>query len=88
MSCLRCGAESADVRMALVDLEAEAREDGEPLGKVTVAVPDERGPRYAEVPARYGHEPRCRDRVACRRRVVQAAQPDEQAAAEEVVPWL
>lgn len=102
MSCLRCGDESVDVRMALVDLEAEAREDGEPLGTVTVAIPEVEGPRgprgmaYAVVPARYAHEPRCRDREACRRRVADSRAPEPMAAApmppahdeEEVVPWL
>jgi hypothetical protein len=102
MSCLRCGDESADVRMALADLEAEAREDGEPLGNVTVAIVDGedrhqvRGLAYAEVPARYGHEPRCRDRDACRRRSAENRAPEPMVAApatpardeEEVVPWL
>ncbi|MEW6223235.1 MAG: hypothetical protein AB1627_01260 [Chloroflexota bacterium] len=101
MSCLRCGDESADVRMALVDLEAEAREDGEPLGTVTVAIADGEGPRgprglaYAVVPARYAHEPRCRDRDACRRRAADNREPEPLAVVppaeahdEEVVPWL
>ena len=101
MSCLRCGDESADVRMALVDLEVEAREDGEPLGSVTVAIPEVEGPRgpwgmaYAVVPARYAHEPRCRDREACRRRTAENREPQSMAVVppapvddEEVVPWL
>ena len=102
MSCLRCGDESADVRMALVDLEVEAREDGEPLGSVTVAIPEVEGPRgpwgmaYAVVPARYAHEPRCRDRDACRRRAAANREPEPMAVVppvaahddEEAVPWL
>jgi hypothetical protein len=53
LACLACGRETADTRMRLVDLEAEAAVTGEPLGTVTVS--------GVEVPARYGREPRCGD---------------------------
>lgn len=100
LTCLRCGDESPDVRMALVDLEAEAREDGEPLGMVTVAIVSSEGPAgargmtYAEVPALYAHEPRCRDGDGCRRRVIAQQQPMVAGPSptpdteEEDIPWL
>lgn len=88
---MRCGHEGTDVEMKLANLEGEASEDGERLGTVTVAmaVDDSRhGPRgmeYAQVPARFGNEPRCHDRAACRGRVAEAKRTP---AVEEVVPWL
>lgn len=95
LACLRCGDEGPDVVMRLADLEDEAKEDGERLGTVTVAMPvgesrtGVRGMEYSEVPARYGREPRCRDRDACRMRAAQ--QRDHVATfaepAEEVPPW-
>jgi hypothetical protein len=93
LTCMRCGHEGTDVRMALADLEGEAKQDREPLGRVTVAMPvDEsrNGPRalaYAEVPARYGNEPRCRDRAACAARVIADRSPAP-AVEEEPAPWL
>lgn len=72
---MRCGHEGDDVRMRSVDLEREAKEDGERLGTVSVTVVTSqdrmgvRGAEVVEVPARYGYEPRCVDGEACRGRV-------------------
>jgi hypothetical protein len=91
LTCMRCGHEGTDVRMALADLEEEARQDREPMGRVTVAMPDNdsrhgpSGMTYVEVPARYGREPRCRDRAACAARVVADRSPKP---VEEPAPWL
>lgn len=102
--CLRCGEMDPDVRMAVVDLEAEAKRDGSSIREVEVVteIPHrhvtERVSRV--VPERYGAEWRCRDRDACDRRY--AEQQAEMAAAEpmsppsappadvatEAVPWL
>jgi hypothetical protein len=91
LTCMRCGHEGTDVRMALADLEDEAKQDHEPMGRVTVALPESEGrhgPRgltYVEVPARYGNEPRCRDRGACAARVAADRAPKP---VEEAAPWL
>ncbi len=105
LACMRCGIEGPGVVMRPAFLEDEAAEDGEPLGRVTVAVPTIEGPRgprgmdIVEVPARYGYEPRCRDRRSCRNRAAAAKRPlptGAPAAApapvaepeeEEAVPW-
>jgi hypothetical protein len=72
LRCLRCGSEG-DVRSVLVDLEAEARLDGERIQEVEV-VQEIRHRHVTErrlhrVPERYAFEPRCRDKVACQKRV-------------------
>jgi hypothetical protein len=57
LACMRCGNEGPDVVMRLADLEDEAKEDGERLSTVTVAMPvgesrhGVRGIEYSEVPA-------------------------------------
>lgn len=73
MTCLACGNESQDVALKLVDLEAEARRQGERLATVEV-VQEIRHRHITErvkhvVPERYAFEPRCRDRSACDRRI-------------------
>jgi hypothetical protein len=95
LACMRCGNEGPDVVMRLADLEDEAKEDGERLSTVTVGMPvgesrhGVRGIEYSEVPARYGREPRCRDRSACRLRAAQASAPPPPAVVEEEAPpWL
>ena len=99
LTCLRCGEEAPDVRMALVDLEAEARRDGTTVRTVEVEIvrPLRHVNEVTKVTAleRFGAEWRCRDRAACEERyraMTAPAKPMEPPAAvlvdEEAVPWL
>ncbi len=85
---MRCGIESPDVRTRIVDLEAEAVRDGSSIRLVTVELVTPL--RHVEekteltVPELYGVEYRCRDSVACERRV----HPERPAPAPaEGVAW-
>lgn len=85
LTCLRCGEESTDVRVALVDLEAEAKADGQRIRDVEVVGEIHHRhvvERYRSVvPERFGTEWRCRDRVACDRRYREMTDP------KEALPW-
>jgi hypothetical protein len=86
LPCLRCGHEGTDVRVKLVDLEAEAKRDGERI-RVVEVVTEIRHRHVTErhastVPERYGTEWRCCDEAACERRYRDAA-----ATGVEALPW-
>lgn len=73
MTCMACGFEGydADVKMRLVDLVDEGYVEAD-LPRQNVELPASvarRPPDVVEVPQRYVREPRCRDKLACRRRV-------------------
>lgn len=87
LSCLRCGHEGTDVHATLVDLEAEAKADGQRIREVEVVIEVEHRHvterHRSVVPERYGTEWRCRDRSACDVRYLELAQPK----AEDALPW-
>lgn len=99
LTCLRCGEEAPDVRMALVDLEAEALRDRTPIRVVEVELV--RQLRHVQevtrvkAPERFGAEWRCQDRAACEERYREmTAAPEPMGgspavtADEEVPSWL
>ena len=99
LTCLRCGEEAPDVRMALVDLEAEAMRDRSSIRVVEVELVRQlrhvQEVTRVQAPERFGAEWRCRDRAACEERyraMTAPAKPMEPPAAvlvdEEAVPWL
>jgi|WetSurMetagenome_2_1015567.scaffolds.fasta_scaffold1467462_2 hypothetical protein len=98
LTCLRCGTESPDVLMALVDLEEEAKRDGTTIRVVEVETVEQL--RHVNVvhrvmaPERFGCEWRCRDRDACERRYREWSKPEPMDVPtpdpvdEELPEWL
>lgn len=95
-TCLACGTTSDDVRMTVVDLEAEGTKTPDQR-VIDVALPsstDQRGRvtgfDYVQARERYVNEPRCRDKAACRARVraMESPKPPPADAAEEGPSWM
>lgn len=94
MSCTACGIEDYEVRMRLVDLVTEdgLAELELPVTRVSLPAHRMQDPDdTVEAHQRYVREPRCRDRSACRARVVAYETPapvqPPPAPVEETPAW-